>query len=92
MFRVGTSERASASRGTNPPGFCLTNTRARVITGVETATAADVGIASSCPCLRLSGGTWWSGGRAVSRWWWSVLQAGREARWQGMGDGSRLVE
>ena len=62
MFRVGTSERASASRGTNPPGFCLTTTRARVFTGAETATAADVGIASSCPCLRLSGGTWWPGG------------------------------
>ena len=61
VFRVGTSERASASRGTNPPGFCLTTTRARVITGAETATAADVGIASSCPCLRLSGGTWWPG-------------------------------
>ena len=27
VFRVGTSERASASRGTHPPGFCLTNTR-----------------------------------------------------------------
>jgi len=65
VFRVGTSERASASRGTHPPGFCLTNTRARVITGAETATAADVGIASSCPCLRLSGGTWWSGGSQV---------------------------
>jgi len=91
VFRVGTSERASASRGTHPPGFCLTNTRARVITGAETATAADVGIASSCPCLRLSGGTWWSGGQAAPRWWWWVLQDGREARWQGMGDGSRLV-
>ena len=64
VFRVGTSERASASRGTHPPGFCLTN-RARVITGAETAKAADVGIASSCPCLRLSGGTWWSGGSQV---------------------------
>ena len=27
VFRVGTSERASASRGTNPLGFCLTTTR-----------------------------------------------------------------
>ena len=87
MFRVG--RRSAACRSWDGPTSFLSHQQARVITGAETAAAADGGIARCCLRL-LSGGGLLArrylglpGGAWVGTF---VMPGGRE--W---GDGSRLV-